>query len=609
MAKITDLAAVDAITGDEFLPIVQRGATKRATMNGLRALIVPYLQNWYRGDPGDPGPAGNVCITLAQLRAAPRTNGTMIAAYDGSGSTMTWTQGDFAARAARRPQDYVQSTGVALTEGAWVRQGAQSVRYDAAQSVAAKLDRIAYITDARFAGGAKMDGETDDYAAIQAAIDYIDGIGGGEVRIPEGTANTLTTPLLKGKASLTGVGPASIIRAVGCNGLHIDKSDEIAPRRVGGFRLYGHGGERYTGISANIAFPDRVQGICFDNLFIDFFGTGIAGRGFWHTTFRTITMNHVHRALFFYDRNVVLNFDDCKAIHGGAIDGNGPSIGFQIGDDNPTFRPEEIWLRRCFFFGFDKGGVWRNALYGGLSKCGLDACGQTGLEIVTADGGTTFENGWIDVIGTTGDLRGIHCVPLGYNPPPINCAITNNRVNVPATSTAGAEAVGILVEANQANLRIEGNSLPNAASRSMRIEGQPNGRVKRVKVLSNETAGDAQFFNMDGGIVDHNSFGGGMAVSGNVGTSFGSNKGLHTTEIIASVDVPAGQTSVTVTWLSLNISDLPFGAEQIACVVSDRGNVTHGGLASIPTRTGITIYCEKPLGAPSTIDIHARLFS
>lgn len=122
MAKITALPVVDQITGDELLPIVQRGQTKQSTMTALRALITPFLQNWYKGDPGDPGPAGNVARTLAQLQRAPLTNSTMIAAYDASGSTMTWTAGDFTASAAASPADYVESELAPLTTGAWVRQ-------------------------------------------------------------------------------------------------------------------------------------------------------------------------------------------------------------------------------------------------------------------------------------------------------------------------------------------------------------------------------------------------------------------------------------------------------------------------------------------------------
>ena len=49
MAKITALPETDALTGDEFLPIVQGRETKRTTMTAFRALITPFLQNWYKG--------------------------------------------------------------------------------------------------------------------------------------------------------------------------------------------------------------------------------------------------------------------------------------------------------------------------------------------------------------------------------------------------------------------------------------------------------------------------------------------------------------------------------------------------------------------------------
>jgi hypothetical protein len=83
----------------------------------------------FKGDIGDPGPAGNVAATLDQLKAAPITNGTMIAAYDDSGSTMTWREGDYTSQAAERPQDFVKSNDYALTAGAWVRQDAATVPY------------------------------------------------------------------------------------------------------------------------------------------------------------------------------------------------------------------------------------------------------------------------------------------------------------------------------------------------------------------------------------------------------------------------------------------------------------------------------------------------
>ncbi len=125
MAKITDLTAVDAITGDEFIPIVQGGQTKRSTMTALRALIVPFLQNWYRGDTGPAGPAGPVHTSLAAFTAAPVTNRRQTLQVAGRPyGDFHWRTGDFTARA-----DVIKADAVALTQGAWVPQDADGIQY------------------------------------------------------------------------------------------------------------------------------------------------------------------------------------------------------------------------------------------------------------------------------------------------------------------------------------------------------------------------------------------------------------------------------------------------------------------------------------------------
>lgn len=191
MAKITDLLVATALTGEETLPIVQGTATKRVTMAAFRALIVPFLQQWYKGDPGNPGPAGNVAITLAQLRAAPITNGTMIAAYDGSGSTMTWTEGDFTALAARWPMNYEKANAQPLTSGAWVRQAASAILFDG-RSADAKLREIASVTDPRF-GSAVGDNATPALPAFSAAAAAL--VDGGALDIPAGIYKVGEQPL------------------------------------------------------------------------------------------------------------------------------------------------------------------------------------------------------------------------------------------------------------------------------------------------------------------------------------------------------------------------------------------------------------------------------
>ena len=197
MAKITDLLAVDLISGDEFLPIVQGGVTKRAKMSALRALIVPFLQYWYKGDTGNTGPANSTYTTLAALRAAPVTHASYIFVPP-SGSDGGVPAGVFSYQTYQAPYSEDANTvalaAVPLTVGALKRQGATAVDFDG-RSADAKLRETISVTDPRFAGGAKGNGVADDSPAFQAAIDEIRRIGGGKVRVPGTGPYMLDTPI------------------------------------------------------------------------------------------------------------------------------------------------------------------------------------------------------------------------------------------------------------------------------------------------------------------------------------------------------------------------------------------------------------------------------
>lgn len=174
---------VDALANYEFY--AEDGKYRREIRLGSLLLeasdIIVGDPPEYVGKTGDPGPAGNVAATLDQLQSAPITNGTMIAAYDGSGSPMTWTTGDFTAQAAERPQDYVQANGIPLTTGAWVRQGADSVRVAGVATLAAqtRFDELEVYAQLK-AGNTPAQNLT----ALKAAISYV--AGGGTVIIPKG---------------------------------------------------------------------------------------------------------------------------------------------------------------------------------------------------------------------------------------------------------------------------------------------------------------------------------------------------------------------------------------------------------------------------------------
>lgn len=163
MAKISALSVAADLAGDELLPVVQAGITKRLTLAAFRASIVPYLQAWYKGDRGATGTSNNTRLTLADLKAAATSDGTSL--YDGS--VWTWSSGNYTGRAD--DVMIVAANGVPLTTGAWLRQVARQIGYANGRTLADKVGESVSPMDGF---GAVGDGVADDTAALQAAINF-----------------------------------------------------------------------------------------------------------------------------------------------------------------------------------------------------------------------------------------------------------------------------------------------------------------------------------------------------------------------------------------------------------------------------------------------------
>ena len=180
MAKITALPVVDAMDGDELLPIVQGGDTKRATMSAFRDLITPFLQYWYRGDKGETGAADNTYVSRGLLRASDVTRRTASLVGDNFAP-----DGRFNYETGAAP--YMDDDGLTTlvpegdTKGAWVRQRATglSVRGVVAKDAQARFDELEVVMP--FAPG---DTPEQILAKGQAAIDFAP--AGSTVVIPKG---------------------------------------------------------------------------------------------------------------------------------------------------------------------------------------------------------------------------------------------------------------------------------------------------------------------------------------------------------------------------------------------------------------------------------------
>lgn len=433
--------------------------------------------------------------------------------------------------------------------------------------------------------GAIGDGSADDTASIQAALDLIEASGGGTVSLPAGNYKTTAPLKLPPRTGLCGAGPSATLRVQGCDGILLGASDEVGPRTLSDFTIHGRGCERFRAIVANVDDDRRNQGMVFERLYLAFFGTGVNSRGLWHATFRTLTMNQIWKGFLFGGRNVKITIDDCRLTHGGLLRGTGNPVGIQVGDETTTARPEDVQITRSIIYGFAKGIIWRTALFGGVTHCDLDACTRTGIEMVTADGGFTFANNWVQVDGPS--ARGIDCTPLGYNPPMTNILIANNNINARETSRGSC---GIAIGNQQADLVIDGNSINDHWETGISANG-----VRRLSMLHNKVAREIIVDRCKDVTIARNFAGGGLRLNGNTGLDTGAGSGSQSGRISGTLMIPAGQTGQTTTFAALELPDLPEGSYNTALRIEplspEPGVMFHGRV----TQTGITVETARAL--------------
>lgn len=450
--------------------------------------------------------------------------------------------------------------------------------------------------------GAVGNGVADDTAAIQACLDAVQTSSalGGTAYLPAGEYKITSTLDLPANVSLEGDGQFSIIRVYGCDGINLLASNVIGPRRVANFWLYGNGAAAFSGIVCDLASPgSRAQGMVFEGLYIAFFGTGVKGHGLWHTVFRSCTMNHVWIGFNLYDQNVKILIDDCRITHGGLTAGTGNAVGVQVGDAVSLLRPEDVQITNSIIFGFYQGIVWRSCLFGGVTNCDLDGCTIEGLRLVTADGGFTFRDNWIQVDSSTVNVYGINATSLGYTPSTGNILIQNNRIGN-STNTASL-SYGILVGQNQTGIEIDNNALVGWAG----VTSFRSDAAVRLKITNNTFDSGFELLNNVEPYVANNNFAGGAGFTSNTRPIFGRNQGVLT-YAIGTVTMPSGGTSATATWASLGLpnalSSLSYHITTNSPIATNRNNTW----ADYST-TNINVYVETSVASnqPITFSVQA----
>ena len=413
--------------------------------------------------------------------------------------------------------------------------------------------------------GADPTGITDSTTAIQAALNATS----GTTFIPAGTYKITSPLVIPGSISVVGQGHNSVIQANSCHGITFAAGSVNGARRISDFTITGVTATDKAAIFCDLdstpGGTGRVMGMLIENISISSFGTGVYGRGFWTSTFRSIWMISIYQGFVFVGQSAKVLIDDCTAICAGF---SGTSLiptyatvstGLYAGTGDYAVRPEDLQVQRTYLYDFQYGINWRSVLYGGIIACDLDNCLEKGMTITSDDGGLAIRDNWIAMATAVSYVSiGIEFVALGYTPTqPIPVIVSNNRIG--NTNTYGTTKVGISFGQNVQGVMLENNGILGF-DYGIRADA-----TKELKIIGN-TIGDEtiSIFNTVNTYVSANYVAAQINSSNNTGLVFGptygpltygSNPGVST-YFVGQVTMPATLKTVTVTWGSLGISNL-----------------------------------------------------
>lgn len=451
----------------------------------------------------------------------------------------------------------------------------------------------------------------NDAPAFQACFDAASA-NGGIVQIPPGhyrLASTLTVPA---NLTILGSGGASRLDFIGCDAFVFALGDTIGPARISNFWINGFGVEAKTAIqtAGTTDVGARITGLTFDNLYVSFFGTGMALRNLWHSRVWGCTMQSVHRGIALRGRSVKVSVSECSILRGNlAVTGiGGQSIGISADSDSAytpvtEARPEDVQVYGNIVFGFDVAVDWQRVLFGGVWHNDLDYCTHTGIRVQQFDGGVTIASNWIS-LDTDAARYGIDCIALGFVPTLAHGTIRNNTLRHNAV-TPNPACVGIRVGSNQSDLLLDGNECSGFPTADIQLN-----QSRRVQVLRNRcrTTTSGAFSISITATQDHTVCDGNTVAAplfqhpttcGPV--TWGETFGHQSTRVRGVATIPEGATTVTVALSALNGAPPNFieGSPSFlsGAVRLESPEVNLGSLWATFNGSSVTISCSTPAPA------------
>lgn len=322
--------------------------------------------------------------------------------------------------------------------------------------------------------GADPTGITDSSDAIQAAIDAVYALGGGEVFIPKSTGSAGTqgigylvtkSIMLKPFVNLRGEGINSCLKAysdLGKGLLVLMHGGGISGRYLYNFRLQGNGTGIGIGtdIESTAEAEQQIYGFDIQGVCAELFEIGMQLQGLWHSTLRNCTTSSCRMGLHLWGQNVSINITGChfRRDHYSTL---GNTFGIRIQPRVYAWSPNQSSGSRSEAIIIDGETMCISVDYGiyvddcldlQMSNLDLDYIRKYAVAIINVNGGFNLSDSWIagdaesteqffavslnaNSIQQQKSITGLHCNLHNANP-------LNNNIGINITQRVGPVYIG-----------------------------------------------------------------------------------------------------------------------------------------------------------------------
>lgn len=322
--------------------------------------------------------------------------------------------------------------------------------------------------------GADPTGIKDSSDAIQAAIDAVYALGGGEVFIPKctGSAGNLgigyrvtKSIMLKPFVNLRGEGINSCLKAysdLGKGLLVLMHGGGISGRYLYNFILQGNGTGIGIGtdIESTAEAEQQIYGFDIQGVCVEVFEIGMQLQGLWHSTLRNCTTSSCRMGLHLWGQNVSINITGChfRRDHYSTL---GNTFGIRIQPRVYAWSPDQSSGSRSEAIVIDGETMCISVDYGiyvddcldlQMSNLDLDYIRKNAVAIINVNGGFNLSDSWIAADGESTEqffavslnansiqqqksITGLHCNLHNANP-------LNNNIGINITQRVGPVYIG-----------------------------------------------------------------------------------------------------------------------------------------------------------------------